>query len=223
MTANPRASYRRDARTRRAAPPLRLFIALLALLLAAIAGCTGDPALRADGEACSTGDDCVSSFCKDATCCSNPCDTPCYRCGTGTCTEITGEDDAPECTGSETCDAGGACKLKEGESCTLAGECVSLACPDGTCCDLRCEDPCFECTTGTCVPVTGADDVPQCAGDQTCDPSGHCMLKNGEVCESADQCASGHCRDDRCCPEACDGPCEECSGGSCATVTGTDD
>jgi hypothetical protein len=32
-----------------------------------------------------------------------------------------------------TCDATGACKLRDGQSCTLPSQCASGTCPDGHC------------------------------------------------------------------------------------------
>ncbi len=92
---------------------------------------------------------------------------------------VTGADDDPECSGDTTCDAAGACRRKDGRPCAEAAACASGVCKDGACCEAACDGPCQDCTTGACVPVTGADDDPECQGDTTCDDSGRCVPAGG--------------------------------------------
>ncbi len=62
------------------------------------------------GQACGAARECASGFCKDGVCCGSACDTPCFTCGTGTCTAVTRTDDAPECTGTMSCNPQGKCR-----------------------------------------------------------------------------------------------------------------
>jgi hypothetical protein len=64
---------------------------------------------KKNGELCSSGTECSSTFCKDGVCCNNACDTPCKTCATGTCTNVTRMPDAPECYGTMTCSAAARC------------------------------------------------------------------------------------------------------------------
>ena len=67
---------------------------------------------------------------------------------------VTGADDPGVCSGTSTCDANGACKLKAGQSCTIASQCVSGFCADKVCCDNACTGQCEACaetgSEGTC-------------------------------------------------------------------------
>ena len=87
------------------------------------------------GESCSvtTPSQCATGYCVDQTCCSTACNRPCLNCSTGTCSQITSGDDNPECTGGNTCDPTGACKLKNGIQCVGHSECASGVCHQGRC------------------------------------------------------------------------------------------
>jgi hypothetical protein len=51
----------------------------------------------------------------------------------GTCTIVVGADDADSCpAATKTCDPGGACLLKVGQSCTIGPQCASGSCNPGT-------------------------------------------------------------------------------------------
>ncbi len=82
-----------------------------------------------------------------------------------------------------------------------------------------------------------------CSGTNTCDGAGNCEKENGQTCTVGGECASGNCVDSVCCqqsvcgtceacnragnlgqctdhsdandPGTCDGPCTQCSTGSC--------
>ncbi|HMF43343.1 MAG TPA: hypothetical protein VKQ32_21875 [Polyangia bacterium] len=64
---------------------------------------------KVNGELCSAGSECSSTFCKDGVCCNSACDTPCHSCATGTCNAVTRMPDPPECYGTKTCNAAGKC------------------------------------------------------------------------------------------------------------------
>lgn len=197
-----------------------------------------------DGQACAAATDCVSNFCVDGVCCSSACTTACRACNVmgsvGICTPLTsGEDNVPAnvCNGPKSCDASGACKSDNGQSCTTGSECVSGQCFDGVCCNVACSGTCKSCNitgaVGTCSNVaSGQDDtngVPVCSGaTQSCDGMGVCKKETGQVCTAATECLSGFCADGYCCNSACTTACKSCgiSGnvGVCSNVNiGQDD
>jgi hypothetical protein len=113
------------------------------------------------GIECRVGDDCLSGTCQQGICCAGPCAGPCKTClaGTGACVAVTGTDDPDDCTGTNTCDAAGACKQKNGRGCTGAADCASGFCVDGFCCEKACSGQCEACDVkgneGRCLPVAG--------------------------------------------------------------------
>lgn len=139
-----------------------------------------------------------------------------------------------DCVAGYFCDAAGSCVASKakgascdqaaGQDCKVAGcrDCVTGNCVDGVCCESGCGGACQTCaaTPGTCTTVTNADDVSQCAGQDTCDAAGACKKKNGQSCGAAGECASGFCADGYCCNGACSGGCDVCNvtPGSCTTV-----
>ena len=111
-----------------------------------------------------------------------------------------------------------------GGACSVAADCNTTFCNDGVCCLTACNQPCQRCdgsTPGTCESVTNADDPDDCpAATSTCDGSGQCKLKDGQGCTGDSQCASGNCRDGRCCANGCTASCRSCdnASGTCTTV-----
>lgn len=143
----------------------------------------------APGSACTTGDDCRSGACEEGVCCAVPCAPACQTCapGTGACVTVVRADDPSSCTGASTCDAAGACKKKNGQTCAAQGECASGICVDGTCCDRACNGQCEACNVdgqrGTCAPVAGVPrgGRPPCAAPgTTC--GGTCNGLEGTSC-----------------------------------------
>ena len=186
--------------------------------------CSASAACRLkNGQACTGAGACASGICVDGVCCNSACTAPCHTCTTGTCVQVMGGDDIPQCWGGSTCDAAGLCRLALGQSCLSAVECASGKCVDGRCCDAYCGGECRSCLTGTCQAVTSGDDDPQCAGDRTCSASGTCLLKNGQACTGGSVCASGKCVDGKCCDTDCDGVCLSCLTGTCLPVLASDD
>jgi hypothetical protein len=100
-----------------------------------------------------------------------------------------------------------------GKVCDANGQCV-----DGT---GNCGS--FACANGICGVCCGSSR--DCAAGFVC-RNCTCVapLPVGEACGSTEQCASGHCRDGRCCDRACNGQCEACDlaglAGTCSAVTG---
>jgi hypothetical protein len=117
------------------------------------------------GPACASGGLCVActanSYCKGtaATCdtttnqcvgCTKrgDCSGACQTCSAGVCVAVKNQDDPTVCAG--TCDATGACKSKQGQTCKASSDCVNnLPCADGYCCDKACKGTCEACDVGT--------------------------------------------------------------------------
>ena len=137
--------------------------------------CAGDNdcASRSGTPACAASGSCVACtanrYCTGAaaTCDTNTnqcvgcltrsdCSGPCQTCTNGVCTALKNQDDLSACAG--TCDATGACKSKQGQTCqtVTAGCAAGTSCsPDGYCCDKACTGSCETCDTagslGTCT------------------------------------------------------------------------
>jgi hypothetical protein len=67
---------------------------------------------KKNGELCSAGSECMSTFCVDGVCCNNACDTPCRTCETGTCSNVSRKQDVPECAGTMTCNSAAHCVMQ---------------------------------------------------------------------------------------------------------------
>jgi len=123
------------------------------------AKCAGDsdcigrtgPACAASGlcVACTTNQHCkgVAATCNTTSnqcvgCVSrNDCAGSCQTCTAGACTAVKSQDDPGVCAG--TCDAAGACKSKQGQTCKAATDCVGgMPCADGLCCSTACTGSC---------------------------------------------------------------------------------
>jgi len=184
------------------------------------------------GAPCRGPGDCVSGQCVDGVCCATARCALCQSCAggdPGTCTHLpaSAEDNVPAgaCANEFACDGQGSCARKNGSTCVAPGDCLSKQCVDRICCGIACTGLCLSCAPlGECAPVADRDDPDTCTGTSTCDSGGTCRAKNGQVCKTAADCASGFCVDRRCCATACDGPCEQCgASGTCVPVAaGTD-
>jgi hypothetical protein len=101
------------------------------------------------------------------------------------------------------CGGGGGCKECLGTPCANPDDCQSGYCVDGTCCTSACEGACSFCGfpyMGSCssLPKYSHDQDPMCNGNYVCDGGGTCLLRPGEVCTSAIECASYRCEASRC-------------------------
>jgi hypothetical protein len=192
-----------------------------------------------NGAVCDDNSGCLSGFCVDGVCCNIACSGPCVSCNqtgsAGRCSYIGNELPDPECAGEDStkcghtglCDGAGRCTVYlrntpcSSSSCSgaventqnvcdgqgscvpsqvLSIECAPFLCSNGACetsCDPKAVDPCEP--GHACVPV----------GDGTRGVCG--KRKNGQVCQSADDCDSGHCVDGVCCENSCEGPCRSCN------------
>jgi hypothetical protein len=200
---------------------------------------------RLVGEACASPDECETGFCIDGYCCTETCTGVCRACDwpgyLGMCIDVpaysTDGDHDPPCEGDYACDGGGACLLKDGESCTASSECISRQCPvtDGVCCENACEGTCETCTgsvLGMCLYVpAGMTDPMTCEAPNECDVDGNCVPPPpgmpGDPCDpdgDGSDCETGFCVDGTCCLSASCGVCRSCdqpfAGGTCQLVPG---
>ena len=194
--------------------------------------CNGNAACATftTGTACTLAAECASGFCADGFCCNSACATACQACsaakrggGTnGQCGAIaTGTDPDAECAGALVCDAAGACKLPDAQSCAANAECVGGFCVDGVCCNTACGASCMACSNakkgfgpdGVCGNIqNGLDPDSECGGATVCNGSAACaLLPVGTACGANNECQSVACVDGFCCGSACSSPCEACS------------
>jgi hypothetical protein len=169
----------------------------------------------AAGTTCLHADDCASGICDlGGTCCLTTCNDTCKSCspGTGACEVVRSADDLSSCTGANTCDANGACKKKNGQTCAAAGECASGSCTDGVCCNVACNGQCEACDgvqKGKCEPVVGAPrgNRSACASDNsTC--GGACDGIKTATCNypaAETACGASQCSNAIRIPNACNG------------------
>lgn len=86
------------------------------------------------GTKCMAASSCATGFCVDGVCCESACSGTCRSCNVtstpGVCANIplNGDDTAPTCSGTNTCNGSGACLLAAGQSCTANGDCASNDC-----------------------------------------------------------------------------------------------
>ena len=148
--------------------------------------CDGDDCKKPQGSPCRANAECTSGWCADGVCCTNACLGACRSCNQpgvdGVCQGYpAGSDPELECPASS-CNGVGACgpatsNLANGSLCNTATQCASGFCADGVCCDGACDQPCQACGTGACLAVKKTDDVPECTGSMTCNPTGKCVTE----------------------------------------------
>jgi hypothetical protein len=92
------------------------------------------------GDTCAGAGDCTSGFCADGVCCNVLCNGVCKSCNfaasPGTCSNTPQfVADAPLCTGTMTCNGGAnnACRLIDGQPCTVGNDCASGNCIGNIC------------------------------------------------------------------------------------------
>ncbi|HZS40215.1 MAG TPA: putative metal-binding motif-containing protein [Polyangia bacterium] len=178
--------------------------------------CTSGRCTKGNGASCAIGTDCTSNNCVDLFCCAVPGCGTCQACtgAGGSCASVKNADDPDSCTGANTCDSTGACKLKQGQSgCTMGTQCATTFCTNGTCCAVNTCGQCSTCANagGTCMPLA-AGNHGTCTGANTCDGLGNCKLANGQLCPSGGgTCASGNCVDGVCCSASSCATCQACN------------
>jgi FG-GAP repeat len=179
------------------------------------------------GQGCSSGSECLSSYCTDGVCCDRECGALCASClqettgvPDGQCQAVPlGQDPDGECGGELGCFAEGTCQLELGLSCSQQDECRSGYCVDGVCCESQCGFSCMACSAaktkqadGQCQPISaGTDPDEECPQDPgypaSCGADGTC---EGGQCRphapSSVECQPGSCADGTAQPAGkCDG------------------
>ncbi len=179
-----------------------------------------------NGQPCSVGSECASASCQDSVCCADGCTTPCRSCAnaSGTCTTLVTSGPDNNCTGTNTCDGAGACKLANGQACSSAGQCASNNCVDGYCCNTACAGGCDVCASalgaslnGSCTTI--AKGLPgTCTGGYLCSggsPACPTSCASDTDCASSYYCDGGStCQPKKTNGETCAAT-KECTSGFC--------
>ncbi len=189
-------------------------------------------AKRANGQVCTTANQCTSGNCADGFCCDQPCAGGCDVCNVtpGTCSVvIMGSSGANPSCGAQTCDGvsgncpGGcssdancastfycngagqcAAQLAQGSVCARNRQCTSSNCVDSYCCNSACSGGCDVCnaTAGSCTTLVAGSAGLGC-GLYLCDgSSAACKI----TCASDTDCTSGNfCSGTNCVPALAQG------------------
>jgi MYXO-CTERM domain-containing protein len=180
----------------------------------------------ARGGGCTTQAQCDTGNCVDGVCCMTSSCGTCQACNTatpGTCAPVLNAPDPPSCTGTQTCDDNGQCKLVPGQACPNGNnDCANGACVDGYCCSSACTSACDVCAAslgapanGTCGPaIKGYSGNPPCAGGYVCNGASDTCPAS---CSSDADCVNGY----YCGATATCQP-QKAQGGSCNTAAGAD-
>ena len=196
---------------------------------------------HAHGDVCTAGSQCDTGFCVDGVCCdASSCGT-CQSCNTatssGACAAVTNAPDPPSCTGTQTCDDNGLCKLVVGQPCPDGNsDCANGACVDGYCCSSPCASACDVCAkslgataNGTCSPAApGYSGDPVCPGGYMCNGSADTCptscnadtdCASGYFCGTNGTCVAEKAQGGTCNPnpgvDCLQGQCRECASGNC--------
>ena len=168
-----------------------------------------------NGEGCTsaTASTCASGFCVDGVCCGTAsCSGVCQSCAVdsheGTCAPAAAGTEVPgSCASGQACDGSGACKSKNGTTCSAATVCASGFCVDGVCCENACTDTCASCNqagrAGKCAAyAAGSDPESECGTGSdpcrlTCNGAGTCDAPPVgtscgfcATCDSANKCVT---------------------------------
>jgi hypothetical protein len=205
--------------------------------------------VKLNGQSCTNGTECLSTYCVDGVCCNGPCNGLCQACSPelkasgaadGVCDHAkSGTDSRNQCaTASPTtcqqdgvCDGNGGCRRYAagtncgGGACGADNEASGNLCDGSGVCRASSAVDCTPglCKVGGCVEDCSTND--DCATSGFCD-GGHCALRRalGAVCKKGEECSSNLCVDGVCCNAPCSGQCEACdvpgAGGVCVPVTG---
>jgi hypothetical protein len=207
----------------------------------------GPPGSKKEGEACASGDECVTHSCADGVCCDTACDDACHACNlpdnVGSCVAIArgappahaGCDTQPpaSCGTNGLCDGAGQCQLYDDT--TVCGDAACDRSSNTFVREARCDGrgacagagPALSCAPFMCRP-DGRGCADRCGGSADCVSPNACSngscgtIGNGLPCHGANQCQSGFCVDGVCCNTPCTEQCMACdltaSLGTCAQV-----
>jgi hypothetical protein len=196
-----------------------------------------DAAPMANGSACTSNGQCISTFCVDGVCCATACAGQCEACDlqgfVGQCSPVTSgqpHGTRTPCAGAGTVCAGQCTSMSPTQCGSYPGPdtmCASQSCTNGTkhlasgcdqlgacapqatrTCPLGCDSSTNDCV-GACTSDT------QCSAANPalpyCDAGVCTALKpNGRTCSAGSECNSGICADGYCCDGACTGNCQSC-------------
>jgi hypothetical protein len=182
--------------------------------------CTaGSCGMRGRGQACTTGDQCQSTFCVDGVCCDSACGGRCRSCALpsarGTCTPVPANapdpraaagqqgndvcvDEGPASCGTDgRCDGSGGCQRYRNGTVCRAGRCdtgSNSETPAAVCDDGQCRTP----AARSCAPYrgcSGARCISQCGSDSQCASGNVCSggscgrRPRGAACSRDGDCA----------------------------------
>jgi hypothetical protein len=178
-------------------------------------GCSDPNGTVCVAQACSSGQQTVSTCQGGACTASSPVICSPYICSGNACLTSCGGNDN-NCIPGYFCN-GMNCQSKRGlgSGCSSGNQCSSGFCVDGVCCNQSSCPTCMDCgaSGGMCnVTVTNTIDPDSCTGNNICDASGNCKLKDGQGCGGGGACASGNCVNGVCCNSSCNGGAPSCSG-----------
>ena len=202
---------------------------------------------KANGQPCSAGTECASSFCVDGVCCNSACAGACHSCALstslGTCApspagaadprQTCADQHAASCGTDGTCDGAGSChKYPTGT------ECAPESCSGGIYTPTSLCDATGSCRTPeelTCAPFVcnGPRCFIVCADSTACSTGNVCTGTScgkkplGAFCSAGSECQSTICAEGVCCATACAGACQSCAitgtmGQCTAVVSGPD-
>ena len=186
---------------------------------------------KSNGQPCSAGSECASTYCVDGVCCNSACTGACHSCALstsrGTCApspagnldprQICTDQHASSCGTDGTCDGAGSChRYLAGTQCA-AESCAAGAYTPPSLCDANgnCTAPdAFACKPYVCDGTrcfTTCSDNSACSSGNVC-TSNSCGLKPiGAFCSTGAECQSTVCAQGVCCATACTGACQSCA------------
>jgi hypothetical protein len=174
----------------------------------------------AQGQSCTTGDDCETGYCADGVCCDGACGGVCESCVMATTGQPDGEchliaqgtDPEDECSLADVCNGAGDCQCTDGQqnfgesdvdcggancpgcatgqTCDDNGDCASSHCVDGICCNTACGGLCESCLAAD----TGGTDGTCAPIPSGSDPDNECTAQSQSTCGTTGLCSgSGTC------------------------------
>jgi hypothetical protein len=198
---------------------------------------------KSNGQPCSAGSECASTYCVDGVCCNSSCGAACHSCALstslGTCAPSPAaasdphgmcSDHGPGACGTDgTCDGAGSChKYPVGTTCAAESCSAGIYTPSSACdANGNCAAPdAIVCAPYVCDGTTRCFQA--CTANSSCSTGNVCTNSScgkkpiGAFCGADMECGSGNCEQGVCCTTACTGTCQSCaipgSMGMCTAV-----